>query len=226
MFGKSTIAILTIILGVFLIDSSLQAQSLIQRQQGSNSLEIAPPVHRRQPTAPPIVSAPSQHVLVIPSASHDFLGEWGGHLRLENVVGEIDPPDSSIVSLAFGDQGGDVFMRTTAFANPTAQIVDTTAKVVTPRKVTLKLEGMEFSNDPPLRHVERLSLALVNKDTMDCLKYVDFYRPGDSEPIASADYHGTLRLIGDVERHQLEREVEEHGEIPQSTIESRRSFGR
>jgi len=202
------------------------AQPMVGRQQ-SNTMEIAPQKSQQSQRniEPRITSQPSQRILVIPKASRDFVGEWGGHLQVDNVIGRISPPEESVVSLAFGQNNGDVFMRTTAFGNPLSHIVDTKAKVQNPRKVVLELEGIEMGNNPPLRHVEHMSLALISKDEMDCLKYVDFYLPGNSTPIASVDYHGRLKIIGDQERRALETEVLEQGEVPQSRIECHRNFG-
>ena len=69
-------------------------------------------------------------------------------------------------------------MQTTAFASRSSQILKTSADVVNPKTVKLKLKGLETAFNPPIVHKEELHLALTGKDTMNCLKYVDFYAPG------------------------------------------------
>jgi hypothetical protein len=196
--------------------------------QGSGTLELPPATRNQleiQPKAP-AVPMQGQNVLVIPRASRDFVGEWGGYLRLTRRVGDDAPASGdSIVSLAFGESNGDVFMQTTAFAGRSSHIVSTNAEVVNPRSIKLKLKGLEMAFNPPLIHKEELHLALTGKNTLNCLKYVDFYEPGNSVPIASLDYEGDLHLLNDEERRELEAQVLEKGQIPQKQIESSRRFG-
>ena len=131
----------------------------------------------------------------------------------------------SIVSLAFGESNGSVFMQTTAFASRSSHILKTSADVVNPKTVKLKLRGLEMAYDPPILHKEELHLALTGKDTMNCLKYVDFYAPGQDTPIASMAYEGNLHLLSPEERRELQDQVLRRGQIPQKQIEGSRSFG-
>src|SRR6266446_4317718 len=126
----------SLLLSISILSSAraVLAQPMVGRQQ-SNTMEIAPQKSQQSQRniEPKITSQPSQRILVIPKASRDFVGEWGGHLQVDNVIGRISPPEESVVSLAFGQNNGDVFMRTTAFGNPLSHIVDTKAKVQNPR---------------------------------------------------------------------------------------------
>lgn len=196
--------------------------------QGSSTLEL-PPLSGKQeqsiPQAPPVPMQPSQNVLVIPRASRDFVGEWGGHLHLTRVLGGVPAMPDSIVSLAFGESNGSVFMQTTAFASRSSRILKTSADVVNPKTVKLKLRGLEMAYDPPILHKEELHLALTGKDTMNCLKYVDFYTPGQDTPIASMAYEGNLHLLSPQERRDLQAQVLSRGQVPQKQIEGSRSFG-
>src|SRR5712692_4726038 len=77
---------------------------------------VLPQQHSQAPppgALPPVTLQPGQTTLTIPQASHDFIGEWGGYLQLDNVLGDINAPDEAIVGLAFGEENGTVFMRTT-----------------------------------------------------------------------------------------------------------------
>jgi hypothetical protein len=201
---------------------------MIQPQQSNSSGTLVLPQRSQTPdtgTLPPVTLQPGQSTLTIPQASRDFIGEWGGYLRLDNVLGDIDAPEEAIVGLAFGEESGTVFMRTTAFARRSSIITKTTAQLLNPRRLKLTIEGYELKANPPLKHVESLSIALVGKNKMDCLKYVDFYLPGGGNPVASIDYHGSLRQLTEAERQELQQEVMQSGAIPQKQIEGSRNFG-
>ena len=209
---------------------SLGTSALAQQigRQGSSTLEL-PSISGKQeqtiPRMPAVPMQPGQNMLVIPRASRDFVGEWGGHLRLTRVVGGVGAAHDSIVSLAFGENHGNVFMQTTAFASRSSQILKTSADVVNPKTVKLKLKGLEMSFSPPIVHKEELHLALTGKNTMNCLKYVDFYAPDSGTPIASMAYEGNLHLLSDQERRELQAQVLSKGQVPQKQIEGSRRFG-
>ena len=197
-------------------------------RQRSSTLELPPMPGKQQESLPqvsPVPGAPGQNVLVIPRASHDFVGEWGGHLRLTRVLGDVPASPDSIVSLAFGERDGNVFMQTTAFAGRSSRIVKTSADVVNPKTIKLKLKGLEMAFNPPIVHKEELHLALTGRNTMNCLKYVDFYAPDSNTPIASIAYQGDLHILSTQERRELQAQVLKKGQIPQKTIESSRRFG-
>ncbi len=222
-----TVALLVACLMLASAAGAGQPDVTLQPGQGSGTLEI-PPLGNfgqgRRAAPPPIPSEPSQSVLTIPQASRDFVGEWGGRLYVEAVTGDVHPPRHSIMSLVFGERAGTVFMHTTAFAGPNARIVRTAASVVDPRRVKIDLIGFELNYRPPLRHVERIRLELVGRNRLNCSKTVDFYQSGRQQPIASVDYRGTLRIMDDELRRELEREVIEHGGVPQGEIEDERRF--
>jgi hypothetical protein len=200
----------------------------IGSQSSEGTLELPPLTGRQRGAASratPVPGAPGQNVLIIPRASRDFVGEWGGHLRLTRTVGEVPPARDAIVSLAFGENGGVVFMQTTAFAARSSRIVNTSADVVNPKIIKLKLKGLEMAFNPPIVHQEELHLALIGKDTMNCLKYVDFYESGHDTPIASMAYEGNLHILSEEERRALRDQVLNRGQVPQKTIEGSRRFG-
>jgi hypothetical protein len=200
----------------------------IGSQRSGGTIELPPVTGKQQGAlskATPVPMTPGQNVLVIPRASRDFVGEWGGHLRLTRALGEVPAANDAIVSLAFGESSGVVFMQTTAFAGRSSQIVKTSADVVNPKTIKLNLKGLETAFNPPIVHKEELHLALIGKDTMNCLKYVDFYAPGRDMPIASMAYEGNLHILSEEERRALRDQVLSRGQVPQKTIEGSRRFG-
>jgi hypothetical protein len=222
-FGQCLLA-----LALALLTASGFANAQQIENQSSGSLAV--PQGRRQtevlpPAWPMLPRQSGGNVLVIPRASRDFVGEWGGHLHLTRVLGIVPASPDSIVSLAFGETRGTVFMQTTAFARRSSQIVKTSAEVVNPRMIELKLKGLELTFTPPIVHKEELHLALTAKNTISCLKYVDFYEPGRKLPIASMAYEGKLHPLTAEQRRALTEQVLQKGQIPQKRIESSRSFG-
>jgi hypothetical protein len=220
-----------LVLALALLAAATNARGQQIGNQGSGTLELPPAPGRQTETvpsapSPPVTRQPGANVLVIPRASRDFVGEWGGHLRLTRVVG-MEPPTSrdSIVSLAFGETKGTVFMQTTAFGSRSSQIVDTSADVINPKTIKVKLKGLEMAFQPPIIHKEELHLALTSKDNLNCLKYVDFYQPGNDIPIASLAYEGDLHILSAEERQALTEQVLRRGQIPQKEIQGSRSFG-
>jgi hypothetical protein len=230
-FNRVRLACAAFALVLALLGAATSARAQIIENQGSGTLEVPPAAGRQtqvlpQAPSPPVSHQPGANVLVIPRASRDFVGEWGGHLRLTRVVG-MEPPTSrdSIVSLAFGETKGTVFMQTTAFGSRSSQIVDTSADVINPKTIKVKLKGLEMAFQPPIIHREELHLALTGKDNLNCLKYVDFYQPGSDVPIASLAYEGDLHILSAEERQALTEQVLRRGQIPQKEIEGSRSFG-
>jgi hypothetical protein len=210
------------------IAPGVSAQQIGRQRSSGGTLELPPLTGNRQrasSSATPVPMTPGQNVLVIPRASPDFVGAWGGHLRLTRALGEVPVARDAIVSLAFGESSGMVFMQTTAFAGRSSQIVKTTADVVNPKTIKLKLKGLEMAFNPPIVHKEELHLALIGKDTMNCLKYVDFYEAGRDTPIASMAYEGNLHILSEQERRALRDQVLSRGQVPQKTIEGSRRFG-
>src|SRR5260370_1405005 len=136
--------------------------------QRCSTLELPPMPGKQQETLPqvsPVPGTPGHNVLVIPRASRDFVGEWGGHLRLTRVLGDAPASPDSIVSLAFGERDGNVFMQTTAFAGRSSRIGKTSADVVNPKTIKLKLHGLDMAFNPPIVHKEELHLALTTRNT-------------------------------------------------------------
>ncbi len=219
-----------VLIAVAILAAAVSAGAQQIGNQGSSRLELPTTRHQTQtlPQSVPVPSMqPGRNVLVIPRASRDFVGEWGGHLRLTRVVGMGAPPSrDSIVSLAFGESHGTVFMQTTAFAGRSSQILDTSADVVNPKSIKVKLKGLEMAFRPPIVHKEELHLALIGKDTLNCIKYVDFYQSGSDVPIVSMAYEGNLHILTPEERRALTQQVLEKGQIPQKQIQGSRTFER
>jgi len=198
------------------------------RSQGGQTLEVAPTAPAPQNPGPGasddntrVIPAipPTDQVLVLPQASTDFLGKWGGHLALTNHYGNVEPPADAIVSLMFGQREGRVVLATTVLGSSDTQILDYHADTDGPRAVKLELTGVDINTRPPLRHVEKLSLALASDNQIRCHKLVDIYVAGIRDPLLEAEYEGTLHTLTRREDRMLGEEVLRRGGVPRLRIE-------
>ena len=181
-------------------------QASVPRPPKSDSTKVIP------------VIPPNQEVLVLPQASRDFLGFWGGQLTLLNRYGDTDPPEHQMVSFTFGEREGQVVLATTVYGNANAQVLKTSAEAEGPTKVVLTLEGLDLSTQPPLRHIEKLTISLVGTDQVKCKKQMDLYMPGVSGPAAEALYEGMLGPMTRREGRMICEEIIRNGEVPRATI--------
>jgi hypothetical protein len=199
------------------------------RSQGGQTLELKPSIPSSQSPMPqqgsnddntrviPVIP-PNAQVLTLPQASTDFIGKWGGHLELTRKYGRGNPPAQTGVSLVFGEQNGGVVLATTVFGSASAQILETKASTDGPRTVKLLVKGLELGDDPPLRHVEKVTLEMINKDEVQCRKSVDLYVSGFTDPVMEAEYKGTLHPLTRREDRMLTEEAIRSGQVPRAQI--------
>ncbi len=194
------------------------------RSQGGQTLEIAPNIASQNPQQSmprpednvriiPVIP-PSQQVLTLPQASRDFIGKWGGHLKLDHHVGQGEPPEDTVVGLTFGDRGGSVVLATEVYGSRNTNILGSHAESDGPREVTFTVQGLDITSNPTLRHVEKVSLRLTAPDRVECDKLVDFYVVGFSEPIMEAKYTGTLKAMTRREERELAQEAIPNDAVP------------
>ena len=178
---------------------------------------IAPPPKSDSTRVIPVIP-PNQEVLVLPQASRDFLGFWGGQLTLVNKYGDTEPPEHQMVSFTFGERDGQVVLATTVYGNADAQVLNTTAEAEGPSKVKLTLSGLDLGTEPPLRHIEKLVISLDGNNRVQCKKQMDLYEPGMSGPIAEAVYEGVLGPMSRRDDRMISEEIIRNGEVPRATI--------
>ncbi len=201
----------------------------IPRQTGEPQ-DMSPPIQGPQsqrPFAPPQnedntrvipVIPPNAQVLVLPQASSDFLGKWGGHLALAYKSGVVKPPRDAIMSLMFGKRGGQVVLATTVFGSANSQVLETKAESEGPRAVRIILKGLDLSVQPAVQHTEKIHIELESSDLLRCRKTVTLYVPGPGQ-IMEAEYEGELRPLTAREDRLLTEEVLRHGDVPRAQIE-------
>ncbi len=199
------------------------------RSQGGQTLELQPSMPSPQSSMPqqgggddntrviPVIP-PNAQVLTLPQASTDFIGKWGGHLDLTRHYGHGTPPEQTGVSLVFGEQDGGVVLATTVFGNADAQILSTKATSDGPRTVKLEVQGLELGDDPPLRHIDKITLEMIDKDQVKCPKLVDLYVSGFHDPAMEAEYTGTLHPLTRREDRMLTEEAIRSGQVPRARI--------
>lgn|GEM_PF-3354929 len=195
--------------------------------QSNNELTL-PSMTNQQASMPPPAQSdntkiipvipPQQDVLVLPQASRDFLGHWGGQLTLVNKFGAVDVPETALMSFTFGERNGQVVLATTVFGSPDSQVLKTSAEAEGPSEVKLEVKGLDLSQQPPIRHVEKVTIALAGSNQVRCTKQVDLYVPGVSGPAAEAVYEGTLTPMTRQERRMISEELMRSGDVPRATI--------
>ena len=197
------------------MNNELTLPSVINQQA---SVPPSPP--RSDSTRVIPVIPPNQEVLVLPQASRDFLGQWGGKLSLVTRYGEsFDPPEHNIVSLVFGERNGQVVMATIVYGTSQSQVLKSDAQAQSPTEVTLVISGLDLSSQPPERHVEKLTMALADNNQVKCTKRVDFYVSGFPHPAAEAVYEGMLRPLTLREQEALNEDLFRHGDVPRARID-------
>jgi hypothetical protein len=184
-----------------------QQEASIPRAPKSDNTKIIP------------VIPPNQEVLVLPEASHNFLGRWGGKLHLVNKYGDFDAPERSEVGLTFGERNGQVVMATTVYGSADSQVLKTEATAEGPYKVRLVVSGLDISEQPAVRHIEKMTMELAANDEVQCRKRVDFYVSGFTEPVAEAVYEGTLKPLTAREQEKLGAAILRSGAVPRARID-------
>lgn len=211
MFG--TLAVLVVVVGVggLLERKVLLAPRTAARPNDANVLESSASVlpHTWHAQA---AGAAMTDMLYLPEANPGFVGNWGGHVRVEpsqnqqNVAMPVVP-----MSYYFGEQNGTVFLRTNVYGDPKWPIVKTAVKVLNPKSVEFKIDSVCDSCTPPVRQQEVTRLTLVDQQHLDahCYTYADFQGDGHTE----LTYKGTLHLLTPEELAAIDREVARKGKL-------------
>lgn len=200
----------------------------IRSQGGGQTLELQPTMPSPQTSMPqqqgeddntrviPVIP-PNAQVLTLPEASPDFIGNWGGHLRLKRHYGRGHPPDLMGTSMIFGEQNGGVVLATTVIGSPDMQVLETKAETDGPRAVSLKVEGVDIGSQPPLRNIGKVYLELISKNEVKCTQTEDIYVSGFPDPIMETEFTGTLHPLTRREERLLGEEAAQSG-VPRAQI--------
>jgi hypothetical protein len=199
----------------------------IRSQGGGQTLELQPSQPSPQTSTPqqenddntrviPVIP-PNAQVLTLPEASLDFIGNWGGHLRLTRHYGRGHPPELMGTSMIFGEQNGGVVLATTVIGSPDMQVLETKAKTDGPRAVSLRVEGLDVGSQPPLRNIGKVYLELISKNEVKCTQTEDIYVSGFPDPIMETEFSGTLHPLTRREERLLGEEAAQSG-VPRAQI--------
>lgn len=199
----------------------------IRSQSGGQTLELQPSIPSPQTSMPqqggddntrviPVIP-PNAQVLTLPEASLDFIGNWGGHLRLKRHYGRGHPPELMGTSMIFGEQNGGVVLATTVIGSPDMQVLETKAETDGPRAVSLKVEGVDIGSQPPLRNIGKVYLELISKNEVKCTQTEDIYVSGFPDPIMETEFSGTLHPLTRREERLLGEEAAQSG-VPRAQI--------
>ncbi len=196
------------------LQPQVPASQNVQGPQGN----YAPQPNQDNARVIPVIP-PSAQVLSIPQASTDFIGEWGGTLQLQRKFGDVTPPGTAITSFMFGERAGSVVLATTVFGSPDSQVLETKATTEGPQTVKLKLAGLDLSHQPPVRHIETVSLQLIDPTHVRCTKTVDLYVSGFPDPSFEAEYEGTLHPLTNRDKRMIAEDLMRSGAVPRARID-------
>jgi hypothetical protein len=171
-------------------------------------------------------------VLILPRATKEFVGHWGGRIYLLSHAGAFRPRQSSPTSLEFGQRSdGTVFVKTAVWGRPTQGQPVATAQVVDPKKIKIRVSHSVAEGSEVLRVVQTYSLILKRDHVLDCLESVLIYANSASglgypydQPKLSANYHGALRILKPQEADDLKSELLSEGYVPRVAVEGERSL--
>jgi predicted nucleic acid-binding Zn ribbon protein len=157
--------------------------------------------------------APMTDMLYLPKADTGFVGNWGGHVRVQPAAGSRQNVVMPVVPMSyyFGEQNGTVFLRTNVYGDPKWPVVKTGVKVLSPRSIEFTIDSVCDSCAPPVRQQEVTRLTLVDQQHLDahCYTYADFHGDGHAE----LTYKGTLHLLTPEELAAIDREVASKGAL-------------
>jgi hypothetical protein len=152
-------------------------------------------------------------VFALPQASRDFVGAWYGVLRATR----RDPPNAGAEQNGFGTSfmlvNDRVVMKLALWAPPDAKITRLQATGIDAKRVRVEdeIEGKDSLGAAIWVH-ERYDIALLNRDELECVETVTYYRDSSrARPAGSAEYRGRLKRAGDAEMRSHVEEMERKG---------------
>jgi hypothetical protein len=171
-------------------------------------------------------------VLILPQATREFVGQWGGHLYLLSYGGAFQPKQSSPTSLEFGQRSdGTIFVRTEVWGQSVDGGTHATARVLSPERIRIQVEHVVDVGSQTFRVAQRYSVILKRKGVLDCIESTQVYGGaiaslGDpyEAPAFSANYRGSLLIITDEEAAKLRAELLSRGYVPESSVEGQGNF--
>ncbi|GEM_PF-2364503 len=166
---------------------------------------------------------PTTSLMYLPKADTGFVGNWGGHLRVDAAPGQMKYVTMAVVPVSyyFGERNGVVFIKTQVYGDPQWPVVKTGVKVINARSIEFRIDSVCKTCTPPARQQEVTKLTLINSKELAAKSYAYCYLNGDGHN--ELIYNGTLHLLTPDKLAEIDREVEMNGK-PLARIDSKMSI--
>jgi hypothetical protein len=180
----------------------------------ASSPQLIESVHSPALSAPGAASAglSGANLMFLPKANLSFVGNWGGHLKVQGGAASASATLKVVpASFYFGEQNGEVYLRTNLYGNPQWSVVKTAVKVINPQSVEFRVDSICKTCTPPQREQQVTSLSLINSSQLDAKVYT-YSDAGGGGP-SELTYSGTLHPLTPAELDAIDREVERDGKF-------------
>lgn len=169
-----------------------------------------------RPPARPSLESIQPNILVLPKASADFVGYWGGYIHSSiqrfnpNLIGKS--PDR--VSVIFGRDGNTIFMTGELYSSPQQKFAHRpAARVVRARTAIVEYQ----SSDRELYYSYRHRFELNGPDTISYRSRVDVYDRSSRTLVGIVNGRATLKRLR-TPREQREFARPSRLEVPRADI--------
>jgi hypothetical protein len=133
-------------------------------------------------------SGSEPNVLVLPKASFDFVGDWGGYMHTGS--SDVESPDH--VSVVFGRRGDTVFFASRLYTPSDQKILDRpTATIIDRRKVFVTYKG----EDEKLDYIYFHRFKLLNSGKIAYNETVECYDRHSHISVGTAGQDATLHRL-------------------------------
>jgi hypothetical protein len=158
-----------------------------------------------------------QGMLLLPNASHEFLGTWGGYKRLDN-------GERSAEAFTFGVQKGSVYLAFEYYGWSDCKVNQKTVDILNTRRIELTIESICQIQGIAVRQVDNTRLSLTGGSTMQDDSRLSYFSQGFNTEVAHMNAHASLRLLTQTEAIALEKvinkDITDRGLSDQGRVES------
>jgi zinc-ribbon domain len=153
------------------------------------------------------------NLMFLPKANLSFVGDWGGHLRIQGAAAENANVALKVVpaSFYFGEKNGLVYLKTNLYGDPKWSVVKTAVKVIDPQSVEFSVDSFCKTCTPPQSQQQVTRLTLIGSSQLDAKVYSHSAAPGGAH--GEMTYAGTLHLLTPAELDAIDREVQRDGKF-------------
>jgi len=144
----------------------------------------------------------------LPSADHEFIGSWGGYVKVIPADSQFTKDPVIPVSYYFGERNGVVYLRTEIYGNAQWPVLRSDVKMLDPRRVRFQIDSLCASCRPQGREVEVTTLKLADAKTLD--EHVTAYCYWQGDGHQQVEFRGELHPLDQAQQAEINQQVERH----------------